>query len=1029
MKLKTNVVDIIRGIERLIHIGRIGAALEVFCKATDHFPDDPELFRSMVNQLIHAGYYADALELFEQRPSVKSDLNLMPLLGRCLLEVGRTDEAQSLCNEVTSSGIETAEIVHLKGLLKYGHGEIEKAKSEFKKSIEMESAFGQAHADLGLMYIEEGRVEEGIDLIKSGFAITPENKAIADNFHQIVCDAKCFEIAESAFIEGIRKFPFHKQLHYHLIDLLIQQDKQASAMQWIEKAIYQFGISDGILSPAIAIRNKIGPMRFSWDNDQDATVSLCMIVKNEAHCLARCLFHTKPMVDEMIIVDTGSTDQTVDIAKCFGAIVHHHNWNDDFSEARNVSLSHATGKWVLVLDADELISPSDRSRLSDTIRRPDPAFAAYRFETRNYIDDVGIEGWQQNDGRYEEEEVALGWYPSRKVRLFPNDNRIRFANRVHELVEPSLREIGCPIYDCDVPVHHYGKLAQQTDIQKKRAYFQLGLKKSQEQSGEGYALVELAIQAGEIGAYGKAIELWNQVLQEVPNLPQAHFNLSYAFIQLGRYREGLEAAINAIKLDPTLKEALLNKSLCQIRLGDSKTVVSDLERFLNTFPAHPMAMGLLAVSYLLTKRSDRGLEIFGQLADKGFDCQNYVLEHARKLSSTGRSGDAITLLMAIDDAPYGSAASHALLASLMDVQVSSTELSIAILDGPPNGGSVLWASLPRMSEWDRGKLRDIPIVKEWENADFVIFPFALDQLYQKGGFSEMVSFLKSLPGFEKNEDRYVFFFRDDIERKMGLRSVIFRPNHSLDAMDLNSITLPYFVEDIYQSAIVADMKYHVNFVGALATHVYRAYMLLPFFEKKQLATYSRLLSIFSRLLDVRKEKAKYSLALEEANTAIDQLFPLEKMIGGVGYYFDIIADQFSRLPNRTQDHRKAELNRIMNASIATLCPRGVGTQSIRFFETMAMGRLPIVISDRYVFPLKEIIDYDRFTVRIKETRIGQLPEQMGDFFDRSSMDDIRKMGKLARQVWCDYFSPTKFEKYMRLTLSEVVKKRRRMNPI
>ncbi|RPI67925.1 MAG: glycosyltransferase family 2 protein, partial [Geobacteraceae bacterium] len=89
------------------------------------------------------------------------------------------------------------------------------------------------------------------------------------------------------------------------------------------------------------------------------SVSLCMIVKNEQSHLARCLRSVKPLVDEMIVVDTGSSDRTQDIAKIFGAKVFEFPWNNDFSKARNFSLSKAAGNWILVLDADETISVKD----------------------------------------------------------------------------------------------------------------------------------------------------------------------------------------------------------------------------------------------------------------------------------------------------------------------------------------------------------------------------------------------------------------------------------------------------------------------------------------------------------------------------------------------------------------------------------------------------------------------------------------------------------------------------------------------
>src|SRR4051794_40673333 len=98
---------------------------------------------------------------------------------------------------------------------------------------------------------------------------------------------------------------------------------------------------------------KIVEKRTAPKLNPDQKLSLCMIVKNESKHLANCLESVEGVVDEIIIVDTGSTDDTVEIAKSYGAKVYHYEWNDNFSDARNESIKYATGDWILVLDADE----------------------------------------------------------------------------------------------------------------------------------------------------------------------------------------------------------------------------------------------------------------------------------------------------------------------------------------------------------------------------------------------------------------------------------------------------------------------------------------------------------------------------------------------------------------------------------------------------------------------------------------------------------------------------------------------------
>ena len=218
-----------------------------------------------------------------------------------------------------------------------------------------------------------------------------------------------------------------------------------------------FDVDDGFIAAALEVRGKIGPLEIRKKGGGE-TLSLCMIVKNEQPNLVRCLSSVKAAVDEIIVVDTGSTDRTKEIATVFGAKVFDAPWNDDFAEARNTALSKATGDWIFVLDADEAVSPADCLKLKGLLKhagkRKDSA--GWLVTTRNYSPDMNLEGWTANDGSYGSEEAASGWFPSVKVRLFRNDPRIRYEGAVHEMVEPSMKREGLTWRSCDVIVHHYG---------------------------------------------------------------------------------------------------------------------------------------------------------------------------------------------------------------------------------------------------------------------------------------------------------------------------------------------------------------------------------------------------------------------------------------------------------------------------------------------------------------------------------------------------------------------------------------------
>lgn len=111
-----------------------------------------------------------------------------------------------------------------------------------------------------------------------------------------------------------------------------------------------------------------------------ATLSVCMIAKDEEATLGRALESVSPLGAQMIVVDTGSADRTREIAVAAGAEVHEFPWQDDFAQARNASLSHATGDWVLVLDADEWLDDGGQAAVSQLIHGPRTFYAPQLIE-------------------------------------------------------------------------------------------------------------------------------------------------------------------------------------------------------------------------------------------------------------------------------------------------------------------------------------------------------------------------------------------------------------------------------------------------------------------------------------------------------------------------------------------------------------------------------------------------------------------------------------------------------------------------
>lgn len=178
------------------------------------------------------------------------------------------------------------------------------------------------------------------------------------------------------------------------------------------------------------------------------TISLCMIMKDEEKNIRRCLQSVQGLVDEIIAIDTGSSDKTVDIAREFGATVRSFIWNGSFSDARNASLELAKGKWILFLDADEAIAPGSGPVL------------------RQLSTDNTCEGYLLKIISYMGNESCSQWSTDMVFRLFRNRPEYRFRGAVHEQIVDCIQECNSQaIFQTahGVVIHHYGYL----DVQVK----------------------------------------------------------------------------------------------------------------------------------------------------------------------------------------------------------------------------------------------------------------------------------------------------------------------------------------------------------------------------------------------------------------------------------------------------------------------------------------------------------------------------------------------------------------------------------
>lgn len=242
------------------------------------------------------------------------------------------------------------------------------------------------------------------------------------------------------------------------------------------------------------------------------------------------------MCDELIVVDTGSVDDSPAIARSFGASVVHTRWIDDFSAARNVYLEHARCPWVLSLDADETLDEVDKD---DFIRALDghPA-TAFLFRIRNYFADGEVPEPALPSTVHRESHRGPSYLVTRTVRLFPRVRGMRYCFPVHESLLPAVRRAGVRVKSCGIPIRHVGYARGRTDSQAKAAMYRcLGEKKIAEFPSYYPGYVELGkvyLQGGDLSG---AERMFVQAIRLAARCVEAHYFLASTLVRQERYME------------------------------------------------------------------------------------------------------------------------------------------------------------------------------------------------------------------------------------------------------------------------------------------------------------------------------------------------------------------------------------------------------------------------------------------------------------------------------------------------------------
>lgn len=350
------------------------------------------------------------------------------------------------------------------------------------------------------------------------------------------------------------------------------------------------------------------------------TLGVCMIVKNEERLLEACLKSVADIVDEIVVVDTGSTDSTIDIAKKYSANIYSYPWDNSFSNARNFSISKSTCRWILLLDADEQLFNQDKDKLLDFITTTDKDGA--HFKIYNFVG-------EGNGSNYTFHNA---------LRLIKNSNQYKFYGDIHEQYKrisgKTSREKFAVL---DIRINHYGYLdGVVKEKDKRKRNIPLLLKQLEKTPDDTFAKFNLGNEYLAQGEHEKALEIYQDSMKSLKineaYTPHLFHRASMCLYALKRYDEAVTLLSQGLAFYPQCTDMEYLKGLI---LADKKRYTLAIDSFNKA-----LSMGEAPSSLLFTDFCDttKPLLSLGRLYLKLHDYQ--------------RALDSFTKLINMDNTLY-----------------------------------------------------------------------------------------------------------------------------------------------------------------------------------------------------------------------------------------------------------------------------------------------------------------------------------------------------------------------------------------
>ncbi|MFC1584654.1 glycosyltransferase [Fibrobacterota bacterium] len=481
-------------------------------------------------------------------------------IGTGYLKLGRPGDALEWFEKAIGLNPKNLEAVYYRGEALAALSRTEEAMEAYRQAVDMPLSFASTGSQydtvkmysyhyLSRLLMQAGRYEEAVEVIKKMHKTYPLVLESWDSLGDCYRQTGRPQQAVEAWKECVRLNPARlPEVHKKLLTELLGQGQASDFAVYLAQAKKQFPGHNWEITPAGG----------GESSDRKTGASLCMIVKNEEKTLDACLSSARGLFDEIIIVDTGSDDNTGKVAKSHGARLLTSPWDNDFSRARNVSLEPARGRWIMWLDADDIIPQKEKEAIRLLLQGPPDR--AYGFLIQS-SPDRGITGTVFN-----------------QIRLFPNRPDIRFTSPVHEQVLPSLEAAGIPVEYTRLRIIHTGYTDPESSRKKQLRNREILM--DQINRGENvtpvtcysyaHACMDLGDNENALEWFLRAVELAEQTNTDPHIIQIGPAKTAVALANLKRYQEALGVLKVGLEQPDIQPETVLVKAQVEEAIGNQE---------------------------------------------------------------------------------------------------------------------------------------------------------------------------------------------------------------------------------------------------------------------------------------------------------------------------------------------------------------------------------------------------------------------------------------------------------------------------